>query len=102
MLYCNFSSDSFHYMLSFLNVPQGEDGFPGAKGDMGIKGDQVSQVSEPFSFRYSKIEDKTSTCLLTLNLHYRVIMEHQVLVERTDQKGTRVKVDPWEIQDLLG
>lgn len=29
-------------MLSFLNVPQGEDGFPGAKGDMGIKGDQVS------------------------------------------------------------
>lgn len=37
-----FSSDSFHYMSSFPNVPQGEDGFPGAKGDMGIKGDQVS------------------------------------------------------------
>lgn len=39
---CSFSSDSFHYMSSSLNVPQGEDGFPGAKGDMGIKGDQVS------------------------------------------------------------
>lgn len=42
MQYSNFSSDSFRYMLPFLDVLQGEDGFPGAKGDMGIKGDQVS------------------------------------------------------------
>lgn len=27
--------------LSFLNPSQGEDGFPGFKGDMGIKGDRV-------------------------------------------------------------
>lgn len=25
----------------FLNLSQGEDGFPGFKGDMGIKGDRV-------------------------------------------------------------
>lgn len=37
-----FVIDCFHYILSLLNVPQGEDGFPGAKGDMGIKGDRVS------------------------------------------------------------
>lgn len=41
-----FVIDCFHYILSLLNVPQGEDGFPGAKGDMGIKGDRVS-TAEP-------------------------------------------------------
>lgn len=37
-------------MLSCLNVPQGEDGFPGAKGDMGIKGDQVSTAKSQKHF----------------------------------------------------
>lgn len=51
-----------------------------------------SQASQPFSFRYSHIEDNISTCLLTPNLRSRVTMEHRGLVERTDQKGRRVKL----------
>lgn len=42
--------------------------------------------------------DKNST---TLNLHFRVIMELLVLVERMDQRALRVKQDLWEIQELL-
>lgn len=30
-----------------LAVFQGEDGFPGFKGDMGLKGDRVSSISPP-------------------------------------------------------
>lgn len=34
-----------HIQISFFTAsPQGEDGFPGFKGDMGIKGDRVSYV----------------------------------------------------------
>lgn len=67
MQYRNFSSDSFHYMLSFLNVPQGEDGFPGAKGDMGIRGDQVSTAKPQnhFHLDIQRVLDKISSFLLT-------------------------------------
>lgn len=34
--------------MCFLVYAQGEDGFPGFKGDMGIKGDRVSVVGLGF------------------------------------------------------
>lgn len=30
-------------VLSLIHISQGEDGFPGFKGDMGVKGDRVSR-----------------------------------------------------------
>lgn len=95
-------------MLFLLNALQGEDGFPGAKGDLGIKGDRVSTASRFTSLRtifiliYSPMEDKISTCVLILNLCFRVMMEQQVPVEKMDQKGRRVKLDPWEMREVLG
>lgn len=62
----------------------------------------ASQASEPFSLRYSQMEDTISTCVLILNLRFRVMMERQVLVERMDQKGWRVKLDPWEMREVPG
>lgn len=35
-------------LMHFLVYAQGEDGFPGFKGDMGIKGDRVSVVGLGF------------------------------------------------------
>lgn len=39
------------FTLLLLDVLQGEDGFPGAKGDLGIKGDRVSTASRFSSLR---------------------------------------------------
>lgn len=35
------------FTFTSLFPSQGEDGFPGFKGDMGIKGDRVRMVAEP-------------------------------------------------------
>lgn len=57
------------FMLLLLNALQGEDGFPGAKGDLGITGDRVSTASRFTSLRtlffsiYSQMEDTVSTCV---------------------------------------
>lgn len=37
----------FEMLKLILAVFQGEDGFPGFKGDMGLKGDRVSSISSP-------------------------------------------------------
>lgn len=37
----------FEMLKLTLAVFQGEDGFPGFKGDMGLKGDRVSSISSP-------------------------------------------------------
>lgn len=41
--------------MYFLVYVQGEDGFPGFKGDMGIKGDRVSVVGLGFGPGTSRV-----------------------------------------------
>ena len=42
-------------LMHFLVCDQGEDGFPGFKGDMGIKGDRVSVVGLGFGSGTSRV-----------------------------------------------
>lgn len=44
--------DSFQWLneLFYSSSVQGEDGFPGFKGDMGLKGDRVSKSNFPMRF----------------------------------------------------
>lgn len=45
--------------MRFLVYAQGEDGFPGFKGDMGIKGDRVSVVGLGFGSGTSGVNLET-------------------------------------------
>lgn len=43
--------------MTFSLALQGEDGFPGLKGEMGVKGDRVIILSDPESLCYYFTED---------------------------------------------
>lgn len=101
-----FLQTDFMTLDLLFNASQGEDGFPGFKGDMGIKGDRVRTTNHrPW---YKSLTWIPERCRLNFYLYYtsnlvaRVTMELLVLVGKMDRRGLRVKQDLWEIQDLQG
>lgn len=48
-------------MLTVFHVHKGEDGFPGFKGDMGIKGDRVRLPLDLMGFFHHRLTETEQT-----------------------------------------
>lgn len=68
--------------MYFLVYIQGEDGFPGFKGDMGIKGDRVSDVGLGFGPGTSRVG--LGTCMKAMGLG-----EHRAAYQKENNTSAR-------------
>lgn len=57
-----FSSVAFSRHLFFFSSCQGEDGFPGFKGDMGVKGDRVRRSAQSHPGVINQSHNQTMVC----------------------------------------
>lgn len=92
----------------FFSTPQGEDGFPGFKGDMGIKGDRVRPRESSFRHTCSVIYLVQSdvyhhSLLIFLKLRVRLAslgpVERMVPRVLREELAPQENLDPWVLPE---